>query len=221
MESRIRSIFLRAMQTLLVGMASLLSHTLLAQEPVSTQGEQVIVPELERRTIQEPKIDTEDFEVGVYAGALSVEDFGVNPVYGARLAYHVTEDIFTELTVGTTKTSKTSFELLNGSIQLLTDDERNFTYYDIGLGYNLFTGESFFGKRAFNSDVYALGGIGNTHFAGDDHFTWSIGAGYRFLPNDWLAIDIRVKDHIFSSDILGVNKTTHNIEVVGGLSIFF
>ena len=114
-----------------------------------------------------------------------------------------------------------SFELLNGSIQLLTDDERNFTYYDIGLGYNLFTGESFFGKRAFNSDVYVLGGIGNTHFAGDDHFTWSIGAGYRFLPNDWLAVDIRVKDHIFSSDILGVNKTTHNIEVVGGLSIFF
>lgn len=221
MESRIRSIFLRTIHILLLGMAFQPGSPLLAQEPVSTQGEQVIVPELERRTIKEAKIDTEDFEVGVYAGAMSVEDFGVNAVYGARLAYHVTEDIFTELTVGTTKTSETSFELLNGNIQLLTDDERNFTYYDISLGYNLFTGESFFGKRAFNSDVYVLGGIGNTHFAGDDNFTWSIGAGYRFLPNDWLAVDIRVKDHIFSSDILGVGKTTHNIEVVGGLSIFF
>ena len=41
-------------------------------------------------------IDTEDFELGAYVGMLSIEDFESNVVYGARLAYHLTEDFFLE-----------------------------------------------------------------------------------------------------------------------------
>ena len=75
----------------------------------------VIEPDIERREIEPPRIDTEDFEVGIFAGQLSVEDFGVNTVTGARFAYHVTEGFFVELAAGQADTELTSFERLSGA----------------------------------------------------------------------------------------------------------
>jgi hypothetical protein len=60
----------------------------------------VIEPEVDRREIKEAKIDTENFEVGIFAGEISVEDFGVNRVAGATFAYHITEGFFLELGAG-------------------------------------------------------------------------------------------------------------------------
>ena len=221
MESRLRRLFLKGKYNILPALLITMSSNLLAANPVELKSEQIILPELERREIKQAAIDTEDFEIGIFAGALSIEDFGVNAVIGARMAYHVTEDIFTELTIGGTKASETSFEQLLGNIVLLTDDDRYYTYYNISLGYNLFHGESFFGKRAYNSDLYVIGGVGNTNFANDDNFTWTIGLGYRFIPNDWYAIHFDVRDHIFNSDILGADKQTHNLELHAGITFFF
>ena len=100
----------------------------------------VIEPEVERREINPRKIDTENFEVGVFAGQLSVEDFGVNTVAGARFAYHITEGFFVELTAGQSTTEETSFERLSGAAQLLTDEQRELTYYNVSLGFNIFPG---------------------------------------------------------------------------------
>lgn len=221
MESRFCSLFLKGTQLILTGLLVLSGTNIHAAKPVEQKSEQIILPELDRRTIKEAKIDTEDYEVGIYGGALSIEDFGVNPVFGARIAYHVTESIFTEIAIGSSKASKTSFEVLSGGLQLLTDSQRDYTYYNISIGYNLLSGESFFGKSAYNSDLYLIGGIGNTNFADDNHFTWTIGTGYRFIPRDWMALHIDVRDHLFKSDIIGINKLTHNIEITGGITIFF
>ena len=218
MESRFSSIFLISLMFLSTLGGIPASQ---AAQPVDMKSGQIIQPELKRRTITQDDIDTEDYEVGVFGGALSIEDFGVNAVYGVRIAYHVTENFFSELAIGGSKASKTSFELLSGGLQLLTDDERNFTYYNISVGYNLFAGESFFGKRAYNSDLYIIGGIGNTRFADDDHFTWNIGVGYRFIPNDWMAIHIDVRDHLFKSELLGSSKLTNNLELTTGITFFF
>ncbi|MBL3528576.1 MAG: outer membrane beta-barrel domain-containing protein [gamma proteobacterium endosymbiont of Lamellibrachia anaximandri] len=184
--------------------------------------EPVILPDLDRREIVEPEIDTEDFEISLFAGALSIEDFGTNPVYGARLDYHLSEDFFLQVDAGYSRASKTSYELLSGSAQLLTDDERDFTYYNFSLGYNLLPGEVFIGKgRAFNSHLYLIGGVGNVTFAGDDHFSANLGLGYRFLFTDAFALHLDVRDHLFNSDLLGEDKTTHNLELSAGLSLFF
>ncbi|MGD8524646.1 MAG: outer membrane beta-barrel domain-containing protein, partial [Thioalkalispiraceae bacterium] len=123
------------------------SVTANAAEPLTQRNEQVIEPKLERRQIITPKIDTEDFEVGAFFGFMSVEDFGVNAVYGANLTYHITEDLFVEGRVGFTKTEKTSYERLSGTVQVLTDDQRDLTYYNISLGYNLLPGEGFWSEK--------------------------------------------------------------------------
>jgi outer membrane beta-barrel protein len=182
----------------------------------------VIDPDIERREIDPARIDTEDFELGIYAGQLSVEEFGVNTVVGARFAYHITESFFLELAAAKTDTEETSFERLSGAAQLLTDEEREYEYYNVSFGYNLFPGESFIGRnRAVNTTVYVIGGVGKTSFAGDDRFTANIGMGLRMMPLDWFAIHADVRDHIFDIDLLGREKTAHNLEAHVGVTFFF
>ena len=182
----------------------------------------VIDPEVARRDVEPPRIDTEDFEVGVFLGQVSVEDFGVNTVAGARFAYHVTEGFFVELAAGQADTELTSFERLSGAAQLLTDDEREYGYYNVSLGYNIFPGEGFVGRRrAFNMATYVIGGVGRTTFAGDDRFTVNLGVGMRLMPLDWLAIHGDIRDHVFDIDLLGQEKTSHNIETHVGVTFFF
>lgn len=182
----------------------------------------VIEPQVARRTVKVPRIDTENIEVGGVFGALSIEDFGTNPVYGVTAAYHVTEDFFFQAEAGRSTAGKTSFETLGGNVTLLTGKERQFTYYNLALGYNFLPGEVFLGRNlAMTSGFYLLGGIGSVDFAGDQKFSVSFGAGYRVLPTDWMAIHVRMQDRIFDSDLLGEDKLTNNLEANIGLTVFF
>lgn len=189
------------------------------EEKIST--EQVIQSDLEHRDIVVPKIDTEDFEVGVFTGILSIEDFGSNSVSGIRLAYHVTEGIFFEGVYGKSTVSDTVYrQILPGGI--FEHEHEELVYYNLSLGYNIFPGEMFLTKDfAMTSAVYVIGGLGVTAFANEDRNTFNFGIGFRILPTDWLAIHIDMRDHIFDNDILGESKTTHNFELHGGLTIFF
>ncbi len=220
MENRTRLLFLNAALVL----------SLFAQSPAQAaeplgdkpREELLIEPEVARREISEAKFDTEDFEIGAFVGLMNIEDFGTSALYGARLAYHGTESLFLEAALGSTEANETSYERLSGDVQLLTDSERRLTYYNLSLGYNLLPGEVFLGgKVAYNSQFYLIAGIGSTHFAGDDAFTYNVGAGYRLLINDWLTLHLNARDHLFESDLLGENKTTHNFELSGSLTFFF
>jgi outer membrane beta-barrel protein len=224
MESRIRIFLLRlalavAAGTLVSGCAS----RSLDAEADADQARPVIEPEVERRDVKAPEIDSEDFEVGAYAGFMSIEDFGSNAVYGARIAYHITEGLFAEATYGISEAGRTSYENLSGGqTTLLTDDQRDFQYYDVSLGYNLLPGEVFIGRdHAFNSALYVMLGAGNTSFAGDDYFTLTYGAGYRVLATDSIALHFGVRDHMLDIDVTGEDKTTHNIEFNLSATWFF
>jgi outer membrane beta-barrel protein len=222
MEGRFLIFLLKAVSLLAVVALLPACSALQVEQPEFADTEPVIRPELERRTITEADIDSEDFEAGLFVGVMSVEDFGSNVVYGARASYHITEDFFTELAVGRTDTDETSYETLSGGAQILTDSERELTYYSLSLGYNILPGESFIGGgHAYNSALYLIAGVGNTEFADDSHFTVNVGLGYRFLLNDWIALHAVFRDYIFESDLLGKEKTTHNFEGTGGITFFF
>jgi outer membrane beta-barrel protein len=193
-----------------------------SDDTVGSSNQQVINPEVSRRKIKVPKIDHENFELGAYAGILSIEDFGVNAVYGARFAYHITEDFFLEGTLAKSRGGRTSFEELSGSAQILTDSQRDYTYYAINAGWNALPGEIFIGKnRAYNTAMYFDLGIGATRFAGDNRFTANGGIGYRILFNDWIAAHVDFRDYVFDIDLLGHKKVDNNLEATLGLSVFF
>jgi len=65
---------------LILAISSVASAAESARE-LQTQNEQVIQPEIERRDIVIPKIDTENFEIGAYTGQYNMEDFGANTAY--------------------------------------------------------------------------------------------------------------------------------------------
>ena len=223
MESRVCIFLLKSLPwLLLLGLSSGCSLLHTGETAVYSESEPVIEPNIERRKITEADIDSEDFAVGAFAGVMSIEDFGSNVVYGVRAAYHVTEDFFFEASAGATEADETSYETLSGGAQLLSGSERDLYYYNLSLGYNILPGESFIGgSHAFNSALYIIGGAGNTEFADDSHFTINIGAGYRLLLSDAVALHLDFKDHIFESDLLGSDKYTHNLEGTIGLSMFF
>ena len=226
MDSRIlifllRGLLLGLFAVILSGCASGMKAGI-ASDGESTDDGAVIEPDVARRKIDPPKIDTDDFEIGAFVGLMSVEDFETNAVYGLRLDYHVTEKFFVEGNYGQTKVGETSYEKLSGGAQLLPDDQRKLSYYDLSVGYNLLPGEAFVGRnRAFNGALYVQAGAGNTDFAGDNHFTLMLGAGYRMLLWRAMAMNVDFRDHIWDSDFLGESKTTHNIELSLGLSFFF
>jgi outer membrane beta-barrel protein len=196
-----------------------------AEQPVGDEPEQrpaVIDQQAVRRKIKVPKINASNVEIGVKYGEISIEDFGAAPVAGLQLDYHITEDFFFEATYGRAKAGKTSFETLNGNVQLLTDAERQFTYYSLGLGYNFLPGEIFIGRKlAMTSALYLVGGIGSVKFAGQQNFTVNFGAGFRVLPTDWLAIHIGMQDLVFKSDLLGVDRLKNNLQGHIGATVFF
>ncbi|MCP5089946.1 MAG: outer membrane beta-barrel domain-containing protein [Gammaproteobacteria bacterium] len=226
MESRFRVLFLIVAMFSLTGCAATKNLFGFGDEeappPTAEAPGQVIDPVVERREIKEPAIDREDFEIGGYVGIMSVEDFGTDVVYGVRLAYHITDGFFVEGTVGQTEAGLTSFEVLSGGARLLTDSERTLTYYNLNLGYNILPGEVFIGEgRAYNTNLYLIAGLGSTEFAGDDRFTVNVGAGYRFLVTDSVALHLDVRDHLFDIDLLGEEKTAHNLEAHLGFTVFF
>lgn len=190
-------------------------------EPVDADTS-IITPQVQRREIKTPKIKAKNFEIGANFGALSIQDFGTNPLYGARLAYHVTEDIFLEGSIARSRAGTTSLEDVFPNITVLSDSGRKFTYYDLDVGYNFLPGEVFLGRgRAFNTALYAVVGMGAVKFADQDKFALNFGVGTRILLTDWLDMHLDVKDHVFETDITGRNKNVHNIEATLGLAYFF
>lgn len=182
----------------------------------------VIEPDLDRREIEPAQLDTENFELGVALGQIAMEDFGTNTVLGLRFAYHMTENFFVELAGGQADGGLTSFERLSGAAQLLTDEQREYRYYNLSFGYNLLPGEGFVGEnRSLNTAVYVIGGAGKTSFAGDDRFTVNFGLGLRVMPLDWLAVHADLRKHLFDIDLLGSEKTSDNLEATIGVTFFF
>ncbi len=216
MESRIRSF-------LLAGIAALaLLYGSLALTAETNQQEQVIQPQIERRDIDRTNIDTDNFQLGLFTGLMNVEDFGTHLVYGTRLGYFITEDIFVVTDFGRTETGQSSIERLSGNIQLLENNNHTLQYLDIVFGVNILPGESFIGNQwAMTSALYLVGGLGGTRFGGNDAFTWTIGTGYRVLLNDWLALSLDARDHIFAIDLFGRHETKHNLAFTSGLSVYF
>jgi outer membrane beta-barrel protein len=182
----------------------------------------IIEPQVTRRVVKTPKIKATDFEVGAYFGALSIQDFGTNPVYGARLAYHVTEDVFLEGYLARSTAGTTSLQDVFPNITVLSNTGKHFTYYDLDLGYNVLPGEVYLGRgRAFNTALYTTVGMGDVKFADKDHFALNFGVGTRILITDWIAMHMDVRDHIFETDLTGRTKNVDNIEATLGLTVFY
>ncbi len=180
-------------------------------------NEQVVVPQVERREVPLPRFPNKDFSVGLFAGTYATQNFGSSPVVGLRLGYHLTEDVFVEAAFASTKVSDESFrQVLPGGV--FADETERLSYYNLSAGYNVLPGEVFFGsRRAKATAMYVIGGVGSTRFNEQRRQTFNLGFGWRLLLTDRIAVQLDLRDHVFSLDLLGRRETTQNIELTGGL----
>lgn len=216
MENRLQRILLGIPLTGLIALVGSAAHA---------QGEvlgDIATPDTERREITEDMLDSENFELGIFYGLMSVEDFGSNAVHGATFAYHVNERAFIEMAYGETRTRQTSYELLSGGVALLTDEERDYHYYNLSVGFNLLPGQIYLSENwTFNTNGYVILGAGNTTFASQDYFTYNLGAGLRLYATDWLVLDVSMRGHVFTHELLGREVEVNNLESRLGISFFF
>ena len=200
---------------------ALLAHGNARAADAPAADDQVINPGVERRDVHKPKYPSNDFEIGLFGGTYSSQNFGTSGVYGGRLGYDITEDFFVEATYARTKVSDKEFrQILPGGI--FTAEQEKLKYYDLSLGWNFLPGEIFIGKNwAKASTMYVVGGVGNTTFDSQRNQTWNFGVGARLFLADWVALRADVRDHIFSLDLLGKRSTTNNPELTVGAAFFF
>jgi outer membrane beta-barrel protein len=204
---------------LMVTMTAVLPAAATAQSAESVP-EPVIPAQVDRRDVHIPKIKANDVEIGAFVGILSVQDFGAKSSYGLRLGYHVTEDFFIEGAYARSKVSDASYRRLG--IPIFSTEEVPLTYYNLSVGYNLFPGEVFVGSDwAMTSAVYLIGGVGNVNFNKENHTAYNFGIGIRVLPVDWFSVRFEMRDHMFTSDLLGKNELKHNFEMTLGAGAYF
>ena len=192
-----------------------------ADAPAVDTPDQVVVPQVERREVHKPKYPSNDFEIGLFGGTYSSQNFGTSFNWGGRLGYDITEDFFVEATYGRTKVSDKEFRnILPGGI--FSKEQEKLKYYDLSVGWNFLPGEIFIGKNwAKASTMYAIGGIGNTSFDSQRMQTWNFGLGAKLFLADWVALRADVRDHIFTLDLLGKRSSTQNPELSLGFAFFF
>ena len=205
------------------GVLALLAHgnARAADAPAADSPDQVVVPGVERRDVHKPKYPSNDFEIGLFGGTYSSQNFGTSGLYGGRLGYDITEDFFVEATYGRSKVSDKEFrQILPGGI--FSAQQEKLKYYDLSLGWNFLPGEIFIGKNwAKASTMYAIGGIGNTSFDAQRMQTWNFGVGAKLFLADWVALRADVRDHIYTLDLLGKRGTTQNPELTLGFAFFY
>lgn len=212
-----------ATNTLLVTALVALAAPAFAQSTPAPQpaNEQVVVPQVDRRDVKLPKFPSKDFEVGAFAGVYSTENFGASGVGGLRVGYHITEDFFVQANFAATKVSDENFrQILPGGI--FPKPKTTLSYYNLSVGYNVLPGEVFLGRnRAKATAVYLVGGIGSTKLDTQRRQTFNFGLGMRLLLAERAAIQVDLRDHIFSLDLLGKRQTTQNLELTTGFSWYF
>ena len=210
--------FSKAFLTIVLGAASFAA---LGQVTPAANNDQVVIPPVDRRDIEKPKFPSNDFEVGLFTGTYATQNFGSSWVYGARLGYHITEDFFVEAAYAQTKVSDELFrQILPGGI--FQQNSEKLAYYNLSIGYNLLPGEIFLGgRRARPSQFYVVAGMGSTKFDQQRKPTFNAGFGYRVYLADWAALQLDLRDHVFSLDLLGKRQSTQNVELTGGLTFYF
>jgi len=210
-----------ARQALLASALAAASWSALAADPPPPPNDQVVVPQVDRRDLEVPKFPSNDFEFGLYTGSYSTQNFGTSWVYGAKVGYHITEDFFVEGVYGQTNVSDELFrQILPGGV--FPQEKQKLAYYNLSIGYNLLPGEIFLGaRRARPSQFYLVAGVGSTKFADQRRPTFNVGFGYRVYLADWAALQLDLRDHVFSLDLLGTRQSTQNVELTAGLSFFF
>ncbi|MEX1033373.1 MAG: outer membrane beta-barrel domain-containing protein [Cellvibrionaceae bacterium] len=171
--------------------------------------------------VQASDLNSEVFELGLFAGVLNIGDFASEWVVGVSGTFHASEDFFLQYNYLQTDADLSSFEESQGSF--FSGDDRNFAHYDLLVGYNIFQGEMYPDQGVANlSALYLVGGVGDTQFGDEESFTYTVGAGYRVAFARRYILHVDYRNYIYESSLIrGEEKFTQNSQFSVGVNYLF
>lgn len=179
----------------------------------------VITPEQRQTKTRAAMIDTQKYELGMYVGNLSVEDFGNDVVSGVELSYRINRKWMVQANYGMASIDPASFE---GQQSFLSDADRDFEYFAIVGAYQLINGRAFWGARQkFESEIFVLAGPEQVQFADNSSVGLVFGLSYRLVLTEWLTTNIDFREHLFDREFIGDSKQTFNTEFRLGFNFLF
>lgn len=187
-----------------------------------------IAPEKKVDKVSSAKIDTERFELGIYTGYISIQNFDSNWLFGIQGSYHIQPRLVANIYIAQSSGAQARFEreLQGTDGNFIPNRDDGFQYMGIGLSYNLLNARSFSGnKRKYDSYISIDTAVENVEFAGESNIGLMIGTTYKTVLTDWLTVNISFKDHIVERSALGVREEqstlTQNIEASLGFNVLF
>ena len=215
----------RAITTIISTLLFVTSTSSLAQT-IGDAGKKditTITPEKKAPKINSAKIDTERFELGVYTGFLSIENFDVNALIGLQGTFHINSRLMANVYYGQSDGARARFEREVGDdSDFIANREDGFRYIAAGISYNLLNARSFSGsKRKYDSYISIDTAVESVDFAGETNIGLMIGTTYKTVVTDWFTVNINLKDHIVEREFLGESSLTQNLELSLGLNFLF
>ncbi|WP_347329678.1 outer membrane beta-barrel domain-containing protein [Marinimicrobium locisalis] len=204
MENWIQHFLLKAGATALAGL--LVTPVALAQETESTSAH---------------RIDSEVLDLGVTAGVVNIADFNGEWALGVSATFQATENFFLQYNFLQADSSPSAYE--NNQGRLFEGSDRTFRHYDLLVGYKVFQGELFASEgRARLSSLYAVGGVGETRFGGEENFTTTLGVGYEAALTRDILLRIDYRAHLYDSSLIAdEERSVTSNQMSAGLSYLF
>jgi outer membrane beta-barrel protein len=169
-------------------------------------------------------LDNEVFELGAFIGIVNIEDFTSEMAPGLSLTFKASEDFFIQYNyLQISDVDLSLYESQDAAPVYFTGKGREFTHYDLLVGYNIFQGEIFKSNaKTTLSTLFVVLGAGETQFGEESRFSYTFGLGYQLGLTKRCNFNVDFRNYIYdSSVILDQDKTVNTTQISSGVSYIF
>jgi outer membrane beta-barrel protein len=161
------------------------------------------------------------FEIGALGGWYASDALSSTYSYGGAVAFYPSEDFGFEVLVTRTPIHFRLEEPFNAF-----DSERHFTpsvaYQAIGslLWSPIHAKFKFTESTIIHGDIFALAGAGRTFHESVLGLTWEAGFGLKLYFSRFVSFRLEIRDFLIPQEVLGRGRSTNNITILGGFSLW-
>jgi outer membrane beta-barrel protein len=161
------------------------------------------------------------FEIGALGGWYASDALSSTYSYGGAVAFYPSEDFGLEVLVTRTPIEFKLEEPFNAF-----DAERHFTpsvaYQGIAslLWSPIHAKFKFTESTIIHGDIFALAGAGRTFHESVLGLTWEAGFGLKLYFSRFVSFRLEIRDFLIPQEVLGRGRSTNNITILGGFSLW-
>jgi outer membrane beta-barrel protein len=161
------------------------------------------------------------FEIAAMGGYYASDALSSTYTYGGAVAFYPSEDFGVELLVTRNPIKFRLEEPFNAF-----DSERHFTPSAAFQGIASLLWSPIHAKFKFteativHGDIFAVAGAGRTFHESVLGLTWEAGLGLKLYFSRFVTFRLDVRDFLIPQEVLGRGRSTNNITILGGLSLW-